>query len=206
MRNNNVNESTEKTWTSREAYLLAMVTLFCGLIIGYLFHGSSTAPDTATAATPAPSTVPATPSLQSPEQLNVMVQPLLEASKARPNDPGPLVELGNTYYDHQFFTEAIKYYEKALVLKPGDANVRTDMATAMFYSGSAQRAVTELEKVLKDNPTHANALFNLGVVKRDGLEDPKGAAATWERLLSTNPDYPQKEKVRDMIAKAKSRG
>src|SRR5205807_10281328 len=37
------NEKTEPraTWTSREAYLLALVCLTAGLLVGYLLHGSS---------------------------------------------------------------------------------------------------------------------------------------------------------------------
>src|SRR3989442_10151585 len=36
------NEKTEPraTWTSREAYLLALVCLTAGLLVGYLLHGS----------------------------------------------------------------------------------------------------------------------------------------------------------------------
>jgi tetratricopeptide (TPR) repeat protein len=205
---NNYNEAGNKTWTSREAYLLAMVTLFCGLVAGYLFHGSSS-PSTATAAPAQTSAAPApaaVPSLQSPDQLNLMVQPLLDAAKANPSDPKPLVEIGNAYYDHQFYPEAIKYYQKALALKPNDVNVRTDMGTAMFYSGSSAQAIAEFEKGLKVDPKHAQTLFNMGVVKLQGLNDPRGAIAVWQRLLETNPNYPDKQKVLEMMEKAKSKG
>jgi hypothetical protein len=33
--------------------------------------------------------------------------------------------------------------------------------------------------------------------------DPAGAVQAWERLLQTNPGYPQKQQVLDLIAKAK---
>ena len=205
---NEQSQTSDKTWTSREAYLLAMVTLFCGLVAGYLFHGSSS-PSTATAApagTTAAAPAPAgTPALQSPDQLNLLIQPMLDAAKANPSDPKPLVEIGNTYYDHQFYPEAIKYYQKALALKPDDVNVRTDMGTAMFYGGSAAQAVAEFEKGLKVNPTHAQTLFNMGVVKLQGLNDPKGALSAWQRLLDTNPNYPEKQKVLEMMEKAKSK-
>ena len=201
---NGTNQTSDKTWTAREAYLLAMVTLFCGLVAGYLFHGSS-APSSATAA-PAQPAAPAptgTPTLQSPEQLKLMLQPMLDAAKANPSDPKPLVEIGNVYYDHQFYPEAIKYYQKALELKPDDINVRTDMGTAMFYNGSPSQAIAEFEKSLKLNPTHAQTLFNMGVVRAQGLNDPRGALAAWQRLLDTNPNYPEKQKVLEMIEKAR---
>lgn len=194
-------------WTSREAYLLAMVALFVGLVAGFLFHGTSVpAPVTAAQQTASPGAPAgsAPGSLQSPEQLNAMVQPMLDAARANPSDPAPLIELGNTYYDHRFYPEAVKYYARALELKPADLEVRTDMATAMFYSGAADKAVVELDKVLQANPKHASALFNLGIVRMDGLNDRKGAIAAWERLLAANPDYPQKQKVLELIAKARS--
>lgn len=205
MRNGN-HQTSDKTWSAREAYLLAMVTLFCGLVAGYLFHGSS-APSSATAAPtqPAAAAPVGRPALQSPDQLKLMLQPMLDAAKSNPSDPKPLAEIGNVYYDHQFYPQAIEYYQKALALKPDDVNVRTDMGTAMFYSGSAAQAITEFEKSLKINPTHAQTLFNMGVVKAQGLNDPKGGIAAWQRLLDTNPNYPEKQKVLEMMEKAKTK-
>ncbi len=198
-------QGNDNTWTAREAYLLAMVTLFVGLIAGYLFHGTS-APST-TAAAPTPSSAPAAPgSLQSPEQLRVLVQPMLDAARANPADPKPLVEVGNAYYDHKFYPQAIEYYQKALALKPDDVNVRTDMGTAMWYSGSPKEAVAEFEKSLKVDPNHAQTLYNMGVVKWEGLKDAKGAIAAWQHLLDTNPNYPERQKVLDLLQKAKAQG
>jgi len=193
-------------WTSREAYLMAMVALFVGLIAGFLFHGTN-GPQAVTAAQPAGQTAPAAEpaaALQTPEQLNLLLQPMLDAARINPKDPGPLVQIANTYYDHRFYPEAIKYYAQALAIKPDEADVRTDMGTALFYSGQSEKAVAEIEKVLKANPKHANALFNLGIIKMEGLHDNKGAIAAWERLLATNPDYPQKQRVQELIAKARS--
>lgn len=202
--NNQGSDNTQ--WTSREAYLLAMVTLFVGLVAGFLFHGS-TAPSTTTAA-PAPSaaSAPTPDTLQSPEQLRILVQPMLDAARANPADPRPLVEAGNAYYDHKFYPQAIEYYQKALALKPDDVNVRTDMGTALFYSGSPKEAVAEFEKSLKVDPNHAQTLFNMGVVKMDGLKDRAGAITAWKRLLDTNPNYPERQKVLDLMQKAKAQG
>lgn len=192
---------SDKTWTSRETYLLAMVTLFCGLIVGYLFHGTTAAQNAVTA----PVVTASSPAAQteSPEQLRILVQPMLDAARVNPKDPEPLINVGNTYYDHRFYNEAIQYYEKALVLRPNDVNVRTDMGTAYFYAGNPQRAIQEFERSLKVEPTHAQTLFNMGIVKFEGLKDNTGAVTAWERLLATNPNYAEKQKVLDYIAKAK---
>lgn len=194
------------SWTPREAYLLAMVTLFVGLVAGYLFHGSTGPSITTAAPAPAASSAPTPDSLQSPEQLKVLVQPMLDAARANPSDPRPLVEAANAYYDHKFYPEAIQYYQKALALRPDDVNVRTDMGTAMFYTGQPKEAVAEFEKSLKRQPNHAQTLFNLGIVRMEGLKDRAGAIAAWQRLLDTNPDYPDRQKVLDLMQKAKAQG
>jgi tetratricopeptide (TPR) repeat protein len=193
-------------WTTREAYLLAMVCLFVGVVVGYFLRGSA-APSQSTAmggggAQPA---APAqTQSLQSPASLNPTVQPMLDALKADPRNFEVLVNLGNTYYDHQFYDEAIKYYERALDVRPNDVNVRTDMGTAYWYNGQPQRAVEEFQKSLAQNPNHAQTLFNMGIVKSEGLHDNAGAIAAWEKLLKTNPDYPQKDRVQQLLQKARA--
>jgi len=207
LRNSPANHSSPKTWSSREAYLLALVCLFAGLVVGWLFRGSS--PSAATSSAAVGSTAPAgsppgmTQTLQSPESLNPVVQPMLDALKVNPKDADTLVRLGNTYFDHQFWSQAVTYYQRALEIRPNDVNVRTDLGTALYNAGFPEKAVAEFEKSLKVNPTHPNTLFNLGVVRWNGLNDAKGAIAVWEKLLETNPNYPEKQKVLDLIAKAK---
>jgi len=196
-------------WTTREAYLLAMVCLFVGVVVGYFLRGSAAPSQTPSAggggAQPAPpATTPAqNQSLQSPASLNPTVQPMLDALKVDPRNFEALVNLGNTYYDHQFYDEAIKYYERALEVRPNDVNVRTDMGTAYWYSGQPQRAIQEFQKSLAQEPNHAQTLFNMGIVKSEGLHDSAGAIAAWEKLLKTNPDYPQKERVQQLLQQAK---
>ena len=83
-------------WTSREAYLLAMVWLCVGLKAGWLLRGSSSPVANAPAAAPAPSTSPGE-SMQSVASLNQEAQPLLDALKANPKDAPTLAKLGNVY-------------------------------------------------------------------------------------------------------------
>lgn len=196
----------EGMWTSREAYLLALACLVGGLLIGYLLRGASPAVPAAAVATPAatPASAPAPAAPPTAEAVQPLAAPLLAALKANPNNADTLIQVGNLYYDQRVYPQAIEYYTRALVIRPNDANVRTDLGTAYWYSGLAQQAVAEYDKALKQVPTHANALFNMGVVRSDGLHDYKGAVAAWEKLLASNPQYPEKQRVLDLIAKAKS--
>ena len=129
--------------------------------------------------------------------------PLLEGVNKNPNDFDSLVKLGDLYYDGQQFPSAIQYYERALAIHPDNPDVRTDMGTAYWYTGNAEKAVTAMETSLKYRPGHPQTLFNLGWVRWQGKQDPKGAIEAWDLLLKTNPDYPEKQKVEQYIAKAK---
>jgi tetratricopeptide (TPR) repeat protein len=196
-----------KTWSTREAYLLAMVCLFVGLIAGWLLRGSSSPVSpvvTAPTAANAPS-VPSGESLQSAASLNQEARPLLDALKVNPKDAATLVKLGNVYYDRKFWPEAIRYYQQALDIRPDDIDVRTDMGTAYYYSGFPDKAIEQFNQVLKKSPNYPNTLFNLGIVQRDAYKDNAGALAAWEKLLKNNPNLPtdQVQKVQSVIAETK---
>jgi cytochrome c-type biogenesis protein CcmH/NrfG len=68
--------------------------------------------------------------------------------------------------------------------------------------GQSDRALQEYDQVLKIDSSHANALFNTGMVKWQDKQDMKGAIVAWKRLLETNPQYPQRDKVQKLIAEA----
>ena len=204
MSDTNKPSQSESTWTSTQAYILAVFCLLLGVGLGYLFRGSA-APATAQASAAAQqgSNVNQQPS-QAEMQAAVTqaAAPLLEAVKSNPNDFDSLVKLGNVFYDGQQYPSAIQYYERALTIHPDNPDVRTDMGTAYWYSGNADKAIESMQTSLKYRPNHPQTLFNLGWVRWQGKSDAKGAVAAWQQLLKTNPDYPQKQQVEQYIAKA----
>jgi len=202
-----------QTWTSTQAYIMAVICLLLGCAVGYLLRGSApggTAP-AAAEQTQAPAGMGGGMGMgqraPSPEQMKAMAdkqsEPLREQLRSRPNDAALLAQVGNMYYDAQVFTEAIDYYKHALAVEPKNDNVRTDMATAMFYLGHVDDALTEINRALKDAPKNSNALFNRGIFKWQGKMDAKGAIADWEQLLKENPNYEKADEVKQRIAQAK---
>lgn len=189
------------TWSSREAYLLALVCLLTGLVMGYLFHGSS-APVAPTVAAAQPAAPPQA-AMPSGQDLGPLAAPLLSALKVDPNNFDTLVHLGNLYYDHQVYPDAIEYYGRALAIRPDEVNVRTDLGTAFWYSGFPEKAVAEYDKALTVDPKHANTLFNMGVVKLEGLKDAAGALAALEKLMTSNPAPQQRTRAAEMMARAR---
>ncbi|HTW59608.1 MAG TPA: tetratricopeptide repeat protein [Terriglobales bacterium] len=195
------------TWTGVQAYVLASFCLLLGVALGYLFRGSASpaaAQASSTITTPQGSGVTQpSPNADVQAALAQAAAPLLEAVKMNPGDYDSLVKLGNVYYDGQQYANAIQYYERALAIHPENPDVRTDMGTAYWYLGDADKAVAAMETSLKNRPGHPQTLFNLGWVRWQGKGDPKGAIEAWQELLKSNPDYPQKEQVQQYIAKAK---
>jgi Tetratricopeptide repeat len=85
---------------------------------------------------------------------------------ARAND---LYDQGDTAFQSddieggsKLFAQAAQLYAAAWKKQPGDPNVGTDYATALFYSGDIQGAVKQIEVVLKANPEFQTAWFNKG--------------------------------------------
>ena len=88
-------------------------------------------------------------------------------------------------------------------MKPDNASVRTDMATAYWYTDNAETAITEFKRALSYEPNKANALFNLGIVEWQGKMDVEATLSAWQKLLDTNPNYENKAKLLDLMAQVK---
>jgi tetratricopeptide (TPR) repeat protein len=199
-------------WTRLHASILAVACLSVGIAGGWLirgFHGQAAvvSAKSSNIPTPASSQTPAA-TQPDPAQMkaaaDTQAAPLIDRLKSGGEDPQLLTELGNIYYDAQEYPVAIDYYRRALKVKPADAAVRTDMAMAYWFMGKADLAIAEFDKALSFAPDNPNTLFNRGLVKWKGKKDAAGAMADWERLLSTDPAYDQKDKVRQMIAEVKN--
>lgn len=204
-------EPKQGQWTSTQAYILSVICLMVGVAVGYLVRGSAPENNTelsvnaAAPVQPGSISTSASPS-PSPEQMRHMAdtqaEPLLAQLKSDPKNPTLLYQIGNLYYDAQQYPEAVKYYEDSLKVDPKATDVRTDMATAYHLMGQPDRAIQEYDAVLKIDGKHANALFNEGMVKWQDKMDLAGAIVSWKRLLEVHPDYPQRDRVQQLIAQA----
>jgi tetratricopeptide (TPR) repeat protein len=113
------------------------------------------------------------------------------------------VSAGNMLYDGHRYVEAIPFYQQAFALNQSDINVSTDLGTALWYAGRPDDALAQYEHSLTISPTHAQTLYNLGVVRADGKHDYPGAVTAWELLLTTTPDYQNAAGVRELLADAR---
>ncbi len=202
-------------WSGGQVAILVIACFAVGTTGGWMIrraqarHRVLDIPPSSAIIRPQPPPLPA-PATLSPQQIKAAVDaeaaPLAAQLKGDATDFGPLVNLGNMYYDAKQYATAIEYYQKALKLQPVETSVRTDMATAIWFTGNTDQAIDEFQKVLAQDPNKANALFNLGIVKWRGKNDASGAIALWQKLLATNPNFEQRAQVEDLIRQAKSSG
>jgi len=127
------------------------------------------------------------------------VQELQSRLKTNPKDYDALIGLGNIDYDQRNFPEAATYYTKALEIRPNEIDVRTDLGTVLLYSQKYDEAMAQFQKSLAINPNHPQTLFNMGVLMLHGKNDPKGAIQMWQKLIDTNPDFPQIAMVKQQL-------
>jgi cytochrome c-type biogenesis protein CcmH/NrfG len=128
--------------------------------------------------------------------------PLLEKLKSRPLDPALLTEIGTIYHSHHQFRQAAAYFDQAVRTNPKDISMRTKLASSLYRSGDTDGAMEQLNRGLADNPSDANSLFNLGMIRLQGKGDGKGAVDAWRKLLKSNPRLSpeRKAEVQKMMA------
>lgn len=191
-------------WTRERAALFALTCLLAGAAGGWAIASMRTPASIPAVPTSSAAATPSQPPASSPSQLKQMADaqaaPLLQKLASDPASPDTLTAIGNLYYDAQQYPVAVDYYARALRAKPSDASVRTDMGTAFWYMGNADRAIAEFNRALTYVPDNPNTLFNLGLVLWKGKHDAQGARTAWQRLLATAPAYPQKAQVEQMLA------
>ena len=208
---NRATSTSIEQWTSVQAYVLAVICLLVGIAGGWFIRGSqspaSAATEATSAPTPAAGSADAGPQAPTPAQMQKMADtqagPMIEKLKADPANADLLAGIGNIYYDAQQYPTAIDYYQRALKVQRSNTGIRTDMATAYWYTGNADTAIAEFQKSLSYEPNKANTLFNLGIVEWQGKMDIDKATAAWQKLLDTNPNYEAKDKVLELMAQAK---
>src|SRR4051812_10745262 len=143
-------------WTRERTALLGLLCLVVGTAGGWAirgFHPASPNPAVPPSAAAAVSQEPAAaPQPPNPAQLKDMADtqaaPLIQKLKSDPANPELLTSIGNLYYDSQQYPVAVDYYARVLKVQPSDAAVRTDMGTAFWFMGNADRAIAEFEKAL----------------------------------------------------------
>jgi tetratricopeptide (TPR) repeat protein len=178
----------------------AIATMMFGGLAGYIIAIGSVRPVPAATAIVQPAATPGPPLMDESE-----LRGYRDILARDPKNATAAVKAGNMLYDAQRYVEAIPFYQQAFALLPSDINVSTDLGTALWYAGRPDEALAQYQRSLAINATHAQTLFNTGLVRADGKHDYTGAVAAWDTLLKTNPTYPDVIKVRSLMADAQAK-
>lgn len=107
---------------------------------------------------------------------------LLQLQAERPEDPKPMIALGNLYFDAARWDEARSWYEKALPLEPANPDVFTDLAVVYRNLRQPDRALELLDRSVQVKPDHWQSWYNKVVVLHYDLHRHDEAEAALQRL------------------------
>ncbi len=174
--------------------------LVFGVLVGFLVSGSS-GPQAPAAPPPAPEPAPAEVAA-APEARPVnpdALEALLDAVKARPEDPAARAAVGELYLDARDFSEAVYWLQQARNLDPSDLDIRSRVAFAQLGAGDVAAAVAAFERVLEEDPEHFESLVALGQVRLFAEQDLEAGIELWERAIAAAPGSPEAAALRAQI-------
>jgi tetratricopeptide (TPR) repeat protein len=111
-------------------------------------------------------------------------------------------KLGNFYYDHQNWPQAISHYESAIRQGSDDADIRTDLGNVYRFTGRFDDALAQYHRAQELNPQHEFSLFNQGGLYLDDLKQSAKAIEIWQQYLARFPNGRTVEAARQLIAQA----
>ena len=192
--------------------LSVLLALLAGIYIGTLMPGLLAGTQTDTAVSAGRSAPKATASPQETPQAAVSDSGVSDEVRGRilelerhvqhqSDDTDAWVQLGNLYFDIANPSNAIRAYERALLLAPDNPDVLTDLGIMYREAGKFEMAEQSFRKAAQINPKHQNALFNRGVVLFFDLGHKDDARQVWRQLLAVNPNAkaPDGRAVSDML-------
>jgi tetratricopeptide (TPR) repeat protein len=109
----------------------------------------------------------------------------LSASDAR-----TLTGTGVLLARYRFYDEAIRHFEAALQLSPGNDDIEFDLADAYFRKSLYQQALDTARQVSAKGQTDDAYLSLLGDIE-EHLSDPKHAEEIFQNAIARNPDNDQ---------------
>jgi tetratricopeptide (TPR) repeat protein len=185
-----------------ESIVFAVAGMCFGVILGWVIATQQVgaravgAPAAQAVAGPAGTGAAAGGARQAPPLDEAKVQGLETILKSDPKNSGAAVQLANTYFDAERYTDAIKWYEQALAVKPDDPDATTDLGVSYYYTGQTDKALAQFDKSLKLNPTHTKTMLNQGIVLAFGKRDLAAAAEAWKKVVDLAPESPEGQAAR----------
>ncbi len=139
------------------------------------------------------------PNIFSREQTTMWIKSTIagaeEVQKRYPRDYHSAFTLGQAYHlldkmlDEDTSKDAIKYYKKAIMLRPFKFEFRNKLAQFYAEKGRNQDAIIELKEAIDISPVNQEPYLNLAKVYMNDNERYEEAEATLLEFIKKNPDY-----------------
>lgn len=117
------------------------------------------------------------------EDVRARIDEALKKTQREPDSQAAWRDLGNAYYDGDMPQQAIEAYDRALALKPDDADVLNDQGAMFRQQGDFTRALANFGKALKIAPDSLESLYNVGYVNAFDLNRMDEALKAWRHYL-----------------------
>ena len=132
------------------------------------------------------------------EEFMVMIDKLANRLKEQPDNAEGWVMLGRSYTVVGQHADALKAYERAVALRPTDAQVLADYADSMAVNNNMSLAGEPMKWVTKALQADQNNLKALALAGTDAFmrKDYAGAVKYWQHLVDVGP--PDSDYVREI--------
>lgn len=110
--------------------------------------------------------------------------------------------LMRSYVESARFRSAVDVGERYLAREPRDHALRFLVGTMHSAIGQNDRAREHFQRVVREQPDHADAHYALAVLLRDIEQDWTGADLHFRRYLELFPEGPHAAEARDSLLKA----
>ncbi len=121
------------------------------------------------------------------QQYHEHLKTLQDAVDKNPNDTLKLRELADFLAAAHKTDDAVKYYEKILLINPKRSDIRFSLSYLYYTKGNLAAAEEQNNKVLGYSPEDEMALYNLGAIAATKGDKDK-ARELWNRVIKMNPD------------------
>ncbi|CAG1066415.1 TPR repeat-containing protein YrrB [uncultured bacterium] len=95
--------------------------------------------------------------------------------------------LGAIYKDLGFYNEAADEFKKALKLRPGFVDIKTNLGVVYRDMKDYEKALRELEETVSQNPEYAHSRVQLGLTYYT-MGQQERARSEWLKVLRANPE------------------
>ncbi len=134
----------------------------------------------------------------SPEMV-LKIKELVNKTVAEPSNPEAWSLLGNAYFDADRPDDAIAAYNRALALRPEDANILNDQGAMYRQKGDFTKALANFEKAFKIDQYNLESLYNSGYVYAFDLNNIPKALQIWRRYMELDRNSETARQVQSFV-------